>query len=420
MSSIILPSPVQKALQGWAARQRERADVPLAIAWGEAPEQQILLGSDDPPRVRVHLRTPTAVAALLKPSLDSLGQAYVEGRIDVEGSAQDIMQVALQLAESGEQEQDDKKSGGLLERIAQHLKQAMAHTRKSDKEAIQYHYDVSNEFYAQWLDAEMVYSCAYFERGDETLGQAQMKKIDHILTKLRIRSGQTLLDIGCGWGALVMRAAQKCGARCVGITLSQNQFDLARERVKDAGLARQVEIRLQDYRDVKGPFDRITSVGMCEHVGLKNLPAYFRIIRDLLAPGGWALNHGITSTDPDNGETNYGGGRFIDRYVFPQGELPHIGTVLTAMQRGGLETTDVESLRHHYARTMGCWSQAFEAHTERIRQLVDEKRWRIWRMYLIGSQWAFEQDEISIFQVLCRRAGQAARTLPWSRRWMYP
>jgi cyclopropane-fatty-acyl-phospholipid synthase len=182
-----------------------------------------------------------------------------------------------------------------------------------------------------------------------------------------------------------------------------------------------VEIRLQDYRDVSGSFDRITSVGMFEHVGLKNLPAYFKIIHDLLTPEGWALNHGITSTGEWNSDddSDNGGSRFINQYVFPDGELPHIGTVLTTMQEGGLEAIDVEGLRRHYARTLQCWSETFEAKTERVRQLVDDKHWRIWRVYLIGCQWAFEHDEVSLFQVLCHRAGQSAQGLPWSRRWMY-
>jgi cyclopropane-fatty-acyl-phospholipid synthase len=303
--------------------------------------------------------------------------------------------------------------------MAHRVADALSHTRAQDRTAIQYHYDVSNDFYAEWLDPAMVYSCAYFAQGDETLAEAQTRKIDHILTKLRLQPGHTLLDIGCGWGALVLRAAQAFGARCVGITLSQNQFDEATARVRAAGLADRVEIRLQDYRDVEGPFDRISSVGMFEHVGLKNLASYFRIIHDLLAPDGWALNHGITTTDPQNGETRHGGGRFIDRYVFPQGELPHIGTVLTTLQEGGLEAFDIESLRRHYARTLQCWSDAFEARSKRLQQLVPDRTWRIWRMYLVGSQSAFEHDELSLFQVLCRRSGQLADTLPWSRRWVY-
>ena len=319
------------------------------------------------------------------------------------------MAMAHRLAELGD------TASGTLSRIVK----SMVHSRSSDRQAIEYHYDVSNAFYREWLDPAMVYSCAYFENGDETLAEAQTQKIDHILTKVRLEPGQRLLDIGCGWGTLVLRAAQKFGARCVGITLSQNQFDLATERVHEAGLQDRIEIRLQDYRDVSGPFDRITSVGMFEHVGLKHLPDYFRIVHDLLVPDGWALNHGITSSDANDGETRHGGGRFIDRYVFPQGELPHIGTVLRTLQEGGLEAIDVESLRRHYARTLDLWSERFEAGGERVRALVSEKTWRIWRMYLAGCAWAFEHDEISLFQVLCRRAGRSAQELPWSRRWMY-
>ncbi|MDR2710160.1 MAG: cyclopropane-fatty-acyl-phospholipid synthase family protein, partial [Burkholderiales bacterium] len=388
-------SPLQAALTPWAERLRQRFDLPLRVRWNNSPGLS-LTKSDAEPRVIVDVRDAAGAAALLAPSLDNLGRAYVEGHIDVTGTVSDIMDVAHRLAEAG-----DAGDGqpGWMQRIAHKVASAVSHTRATDRQAIQYHYDVSNAFYAEWLDPAMVYSCAYFEQGDETLAQAQTKKIDHILTKIRLQPGQSLLDIGCGWGALALRAAQQFGARCVGITLSQNQFDLASERVRAAGLQDHIDIRLQDYRDVKGPFDRITSVGMFEHVGLKNLNAYFRIIRNLLAPGGWAMNHGITSTDADNGETSHGGGRFIDQYVFPQGELPHIGTVLTAMQEGGLEPFDIENLRRHYARTLQCWSDAFEARAERLKSMVAGKSWRIWRMYLVGSQWAFEHDEIALFQV---------------------
>jgi len=411
---VTIPSALEAPLHQWADRLRQRLDLPLLVRWQGGAG--LRLGQFDIPRVTLDVRDAAGAAALLAPSLDSLGQAYVESHIDVHGSVQDVIDIAHRLAESGAADED----AGWMGRAVRRLIDATHHTRAQDREAIQYHYDVSNAFYAEWLDPAMVYSCAYFENGDETLAKAQAKKIDHILTKLRLQPGQTLLDIGCGWGALVLRAAGRFGARCVGITLSRNQLDLATERVRAAGLQDRVEIRLQDYRDVQGTFDRVSSVGMFEHVGLKNLAPYFRIVHDLLAPGGWALNHGITSTDPYNGETSHGGGRFIDRYVFPQGELPHIGTVLTAMQQGGLEAVDAESLRRHYARTLKCWSDSFEARGEHLKTLVDERRWRIWRMYLMGCQWAFEHDEISLFQVLCRRAGQDADSLPWSRGWMYP
>lgn len=415
---LALDSALTSALTPWAQRLRAQLNLPVLLRWGEpaGASPGLRLGEFDEPLVEIRIRHPAAVPALLSPSLESLGEAYVEGRIDLSGSVQDLIDVAWRLAESGDQE---AHAAGTVARLMQRIAHVGQHSKEADRAAIQYHYDVSNAFYAEWLDPAMVYSCAYFAQGDESLAQAQLKKIDHILTKLRLAPDQRLLDIGCGWGALVMRAATHFGARCVGVTLSQNQFELARERVREAGLQDRIEIRLQDYREVSGPFDRITSVGMFEHVGLKHLPDYFRRVHDLLTPDGWALNHGITSTDARNGETSWGGGRFIDRYVFPQGELPHIGTVLQTLQEGGLEAVDVEGMRRHYARTLQLWSAAFEAKTERIKHLVDEKRWRIWRVYLVGSQWAFEHDQVSLFQVLCRRAGQLAQGQPWSRGWMY-
>lgn len=406
----MVPS-MEAVLSPWVTQLKAKTNLPVLIQWGDnpAPGSGLRLGDFSHPKVVIQVRKASAIPLLLSPSLDSLGEAYVEGQIDVTGSVDDILDIAHRLAEAG------SKTEGRLSRMVRHF----THTKNTDREDIQYHYDVSNEFYQVWLDPAMVYSCAYFENGDETLSEAQTKKIDHILTKVQLQPGQRLLDIGCGWGALVMRAASQFGARCLGVTLSQRQFELATERVRQAGLQDRVEIRLQDYRDVQGQFDRITSVGMFEHVGIQHLPAYFSRINEMLTDDGWVLNHGITSTDANDGETSHGGGRFIDRYVFPHGELPHISTVLKTLQEGGLEALDIESLRRHYARTTGLWSQAFEANGEKLRGMVDEKRWRIWRVYLAGCQWAFEHDEVSLYQVLCRKAGRPARGLPWSRRWMY-
>jgi len=406
----MVPS-MEAVLSPWVTQLKAKTNLPVLIQWGDnpAPGSGLRLGEFSQPKVVIQVRKASAIPMLLSPSLDSLGEAYVEGQIDVTGSVDDVLDIAHRLAEAG------SKTEGRLSRMVRRF----THTQNTDREDIQYHYDVSNAFYQVWLDPAMVYSCAYFENGDETLAEAQTKKIDHILTKVQLQPGQRLLDIGCGWGALVMRAASKFGARCLGVTLSQRQFELATERVRQAGLADRIEIRLQDYREVQGQFDRITSVGMFEHVGIQHLPAYFSRINDLLTDDGWVLNHGITSTDANDGETSHGGGRFIDRYVFPHGELPHIGTVLRTLQEGGLEALDIESLRRHYARTTGLWSQAFEAHGEQLRGMVDERRWRIWRVYLAGCQWAFEHDEVSLYQVLCRKAGRPARGLPWSRRWMY-
>ncbi|WP_322091584.1 cyclopropane-fatty-acyl-phospholipid synthase family protein [Paraburkholderia bannensis] len=397
----------EKKLAQWVDEVRNKANLPARLVLWSG--QQYDFGHFAAPQVTLKVNSASALPLLLEPSLDNLGEAYIKGKIDIEGKVADIINIGYSLARS------TVTSASKLARVRRYF----THSKSTDKKAIQYHYDVSNEFYKLWLDENMVYSCAYFENGDEDLATAQIKKIDHILTKIQLKEGQTLLDIGCGWGALVLRAAQKFGARCVGVTLSQNQFDLATQRVKDAGLQDRIEIRLQDYRDVEGQFDRITSVGMFEHVGRKNLPGYFTKVRELLADDGIAMNHGITSSDAESGETALGGGEFIDRYVFPDGELPHISLALEAAQRGGLEAVDVESLRRHYAHTLDLWADNFEARADEARKLVDDEKFRIWRVYLAGCAYAFEHDDVSIYQIVCRKAGRSATTLPWSRRYMY-
>ncbi|MDP5008891.1 MAG: cyclopropane-fatty-acyl-phospholipid synthase family protein, partial [Glaciimonas sp.] len=305
---------LEKKLQRWVDEVRHRVTLPLRLVlWNgqyydfSCPDNGVFV-----PEVTIRVPQASALTYLLTPSLSNLGEAYVEGKIEVEGKLKKIISVGNALAANY------LKPVGKFGRIVRTIR----HNKEKDAEAIRYHYDVSNDFYKLWLDQNMVYSCAYFENGDEDLAAAQLKKIDHILTKINLQPGQTLLDIGCGWGALVLRATQKFGAKCVGVTLSENQYALAKERVAQAGLADQIEIRLQDYRDVTGNFDRITSVGMFEHVGLHNLPMYFAHIRNLLADDGIAMNHGITTTDINNGESPYGGGDFIEKYVFPHGEVP--------------------------------------------------------------------------------------------------
>jgi cyclopropane-fatty-acyl-phospholipid synthase len=398
---------LQNRLSAWISGTRSQLAIPLRI---ELWNGQHFDFSPDAPRVTIRVPNLAAARYLITPSLSNLGTAYVEGLIEVRGKAKDMINIVNALARS------TLKAEGKFARVVRQI----GHTRQKDAEAIRYHYDVSNEFYQQFLDPAMVYSCAYFEDGTEDLAAAQVKKIDHILRKIQLQPNQTLLDIGCGWGALVIRAAQQYGARCVGITLSQNQYELAKERVRRAGLEHLVEIRIQDYRDVQGTFDRITSVGMFEHVGIRHLPEYFGIINRLLAQDGLAMNHGITSTDPDNGESPYGGGEFIEKYVFPHGELAHIGEVLKALQQGSLEALDVENLRRHYARTCSIWTDNFEANSERIQTMTDERRYRIWHVYLAGCSYAFEQDWISLYQIVCGKAGRRTQNLPWSRRYMYP
>lgn len=366
------------------------------------------------PQVTVRLNGPGALRYFLPPSLDNLAEGYVNGHFDVQGSAKDIVEVASRLAHTG------VPMRGRFGRMFN----AGRHDRAKDAQAIKHHYDVSNDFYRLWLDPDLVYSCAYFPSATETLEQAQVAKLDHILTKLMLQPGERLLDIGCGWGALAIRAAQKFGAHVVGVTLSNNQCELARERIAQAGLCAQVEIRLQDYRDIDvsdGLFDKITSIGMFEHVGLNHLPAYFAKINALLKPSGLVLNHGITSTDPDSGGSPLGAASFIEKYVFPNGELPHISLALKSMQTAGLEALDVECLRRHYARTLLHWSENYEDQGREIRNLVDDTTYRVWRIYLAGCAHAFNQNWVSLHQVLACKAGadEQLNPTPWSRAYMY-
>jgi cyclopropane-fatty-acyl-phospholipid synthase len=400
----------QFKLSAWTTGIRNRLNLPLRVELWNGEHVDL---SSEEPRVTIRVPSPGGLRYLLSPSLGSLGEAYVEGALEIKGRAADMIQVGNALAAS-------TGKPPRTSRVASALRLVSPHTREKDAEAIRYHYDVSNEFYSNFLDPAMVYSCAYFETGEEDLATAQLKKIDHILTKIGVQPGQTLLDIGCGWGALVIRAAQQFGARCVGVTLSERQYELARERVARAGLQDRVEIRLQDYRDVAGQFDRITSVGMFEHVGVQHLEEYFGRIHQLLAPGGVVMNHGITTSDVEQRASPYGGGEFIDRYVFPHGELAHLSTVIRTMQEGGLEVRDVENLRRHYARTCAIWTENFERNAERIRRTADPKTFRIWHVYLAGCAYAFAHDWISLFQIVGGKAGQDPAEMPWSRRYMYP
>lgn len=390
---------------------RGSAPMPLKVRLWQGSEVSLA----DEPSVTLLLRSPQAARRLLKPSLDALGEAYVERLIDVDGAIGDIISVADRLASTA-------SAGRRQGRIPSWLTR---HTRRSDRKAIEYHYDVSNDFYQRFLDSRMVYSCAYFRTGNENLETAQLQKLDHVCRKLMLAPGQRLLDIGCGWGAMVIHAAQRYGVNAVGITLSRNQYDLARERVERAGLSDRIEIRLQDYRDVPEVegFERISSIGMFEHVGLRNLRAYFDQVARLLKPGGVAMNHGITSSDADSREVGLGAGAFIDKYVFPDGELPHVSLAIRELSRAGLELADAESLRQHYAMTLRAWSEAFERRLLELVELAGEQRARVWRVYLAGCAHAFAHGWVNIYQLLAVRplAGPNGQTspLPWSREYMY-
>jgi cyclopropane-fatty-acyl-phospholipid synthase len=397
---------LENRLEKLVAKVRGSQPVPLRLKLWSGRSYE--LGPD--PTVTVTIPKASALRYFVSPDLMKLGQAYVEGHIDLDGSVHEVFRVGERFARVA--------SRGALAP----LRKAVAHTKRRDRKAIEYHYDVSNDFYALWLDRNMVYSCAYFKRADDSLELAQEQKLDHILTKLALKPGERLLDIGCGWGALVFRAVEKFGVRAVGITLSRNQHEYAQAKIRERGIADRCEVRLQDYRDVPeaGGYDKIASVGMFEHVGLKNLVLYFRQIHRLLKDGGLALNHGITSVDPDSRAVGRGASDFIERYVFPDGELPHVGLVLREMSAAGLEVADVESLRRHYARTCAEWANRLEANGERARAIAGEKRYRIWSIYLAGCAYGFAHSWINLYQVLaCKQGGPGMNPLPLTREFMY-
>ena len=271
------------------------------------------------------------------------------------------------------------------------------HSQGRDRVAVRHHYDVSNDFYRRLLGPSLVYSCAYFADPGESLEAAQERKLELICRKLRLRAGDRLLDIGCGWGSLALHAATHHGVRAVGITLSEAQAELGRTRIREAGLSDRCEIRVADYREISdGPYDKIASVGMYEHVGAEQLDAYAGTIARLLSPGGLVLNHGISRL----GSKPAGDKSLIQRYVFPDGELQPVADIIAALQRVGLETRDVESLREHYALTLRRWLANLNAHNDAIVAEIGIERQRIWQLYMTGSALAFEDGDITIYQVL--------------------
>ena len=367
------------------------------------------------PRIILTLHTRRLARWFLTGNMAALGGAYVSGELGVEGRIEDVLMFGIGVAERVGQ-------SSLLRHLGRVLAHRRKHSKARDAADIRYHYDVSNEFYRLWLDRHMVYSCAYFGTGKEDIDAAQEQKLDHLCRKLRLRPGERLLDIGCGWGGLVCWAAERYGVSAVGVTLSERQVEYARERIRALGLSDQVEVRLQDYRDIPGEaeFHKTVSVGMYEHVGIANLPVYFAAIGRLLKPGGLALNHGITSGDRDARAQGPPGGAFIDKYVFPGGELPHLSRVVYELAGAGLEILDVEDLRPHYPRTLLHWLRRLEENREAAIAAAGAERYRIWRLYMPGMAYAFDRGWLSVAQLLALKplpGGPAPR--PWTRTYQY-
>ncbi len=362
------------------------------------------------PSVTIVVKDPRLVSEFTHPSLDLLGSAFVEGRLEMEGSISEVVRVC------------DELSQALLDDEDGEFHSSTQHDKATDAASISYHYDLSNDFYQLWLDKEMVYSCAYFRTGDETLEQAQQDKFHHLCRKLRLKPGEYLLDVGCGWGGLARFAAREYGVKVFGITLSREQLALGRERVKAEGLQDKVDLQLLDYRDLPqdGRFDKVVSVGMFEHVGHANLELYTQRLFGAVREGGLVMNHGITAKHTDGRPVGRGAGEFIGRYVFPNGELPHVSQISAHISEAGLEVVDVESLRLHYAKTLAHWSARLESNLERAAALVPEQTLRIWRLYLAGCSYAFTRGWINLHQILAVKPYTDGRhELPWTREDIY-
>ena len=380
-----------------------------------------------PRKARIVLKHPGSLRAMfLGGSEVALGEAYLYDDFDIEGDVEAIYGVAedlrimtlnwrLKLGLAAKLLRLPAAKAGRSARRGRSRLGGQRHSVERDRLAIAYHYDVSNSFYSLFLDSRLVYSCAYFAAHEEDLESAQERKLDYICRKLRLQPEQRLLDVGCGWGGLVIYAAQHYGVEATGITLSQPQAELANERIAQAGLSDRCRVDVLDYREVPEtqPFDALVSVGMFEHVGEAMLPAYFRKARKLLRPGGVFLNHGIAGRlldGPPRGRT------FSDTYVFPDGELVPISTTLRVAEATGFEVRDVESLREHYALTLRQWVRRLEERHEQALQYVDEPVYRVWRLFMSGSAHGFGVGRLNLYQSLLVRPDSAGSSrLPLQR-----
>ena len=411
-------------------------------------------GSDLPAteaaKFRLVLQHPAALRRMITPPLElSLGEAYIYGDMDIRGDLFSADQLIDQLA-------GRTFTAGEALRL---LRQALAlptggppravgrgparlygrrHSRVRDRAAIQFHYDVGNDFYSLWLDRNLQYSCAYFAADSDDLDTAQVRKMDHICRKLRLQPGERLLDIGCGWGRLALHAAQHYGVQVLGVTLSQQQWAHAESWVERLGLRHRVRFELKDYRDLQEvPFDKVVSIGMFEHVGRDHLPEYFAKAHRLLGPGGLFLNHGISRRaaldriplGPQGSRPPawrrwteawlLGPGSFSQRYVFPDSELVPVSEANLAAEKAGFEVRDVENLREHYALTLRRWVGRLEARGEDARRASDEITFRTWRLFLAAAALGFERGQISVNQTLLSKPDRGQARLPLTRAHLY-
>ncbi len=381
-------------------------------------------GDTNQPRFTLVLKHPGALRSMFMPPSElTLGEAFIYNDFDIEGDVEAAVELARYLLIREYSITEKLRYRNLLAKLPaaagkyNHRQGAdlsgAVHSKERDRCAVTYHYDVSNEFYSLWLDRSMTYSCAYFKSPEDDLDIAQAQKLDYICRKLRLQRGDRILDIGCGWGGLLIHAASNYGVRARGITLSVAQAELARERIRQAGLASQCMVEVCDYRDLDAPqeYDKLVSVGMFEHVGESLLPEYFRRAWYLLRPGGVFLNHGIASSPTSQGN----GPGFTEKYVFPDGELVPINLTLRAAEECQFQVRDVENLREHYTLTLRHWVRQLEEKAEHARSIVGDVTYRVWRLYMSGAAHGFSSGRINLYQVLLSKPDLGDSHLPLTR-----
>ncbi|NSB12086.1 SAM-dependent methyltransferase [Clostridium beijerinckii] len=354
------------------------------------------------PEFRIIFNEPIPKADIIKDPSLTFGEAYMTKKIDIEGSIQKVIESLYNNRESFLSNSD--KYANLLRMATNSI--------KNSKKNIEFHYDIGNDFYKLWLDDTMTYSCGYFKSKSDSLTQAQKNKVEHILKKLNLKEGETLLDIGCGWGELIISAAKKYKVKAMGITLSSEQLAKVKERIKNEGLEDLLEVELVDYRELKNrTFDKIVSVGMLEHVGQDHLAEYFSNVNNLLNDKGVSLLHCITSTEVGGNNT------WIDKYIFPGGYVPAVRELINCMSDEKFTLIDAENLRLHYGRTLEHWAKNFENALPEIRKTKDETFIRMWRLYLNACAASFNSGNISIHQFVFNKG--VNNDLPWTREYMY-
>jgi cyclopropane-fatty-acyl-phospholipid synthase len=374
------------------------------------------------------LNHPGALRAMFSaPNYLTVGEAFIFRDFDIEGDIESVFHLADHLFGRERSVGETLRLRTSLAKLPSEARpravprygrlRGAQHSRERDQQAVRYHYELPPDFYRVFLDSQMVYSCAYFYSAEDDLETAQRNKLDYICRKLRLRPGERFLDIGCGWGALILWAAQNYGARCLGVTLSPTQAEVANQRIRDAGISDRCQVEVCDYRDISSSaqFDKIASVGMIEHVGEVQFAEYFSCAYRLLRPGGVFLNHGIAQ----RATYRRPGPSFINKYVFPDGDLPPISTALRAAEQCNFEVRDVENLREHYALTLHHWVKRLESQSSVAQRITDDVTYRIWRLYIAGSAHWFRTGKLNLFQSLLSKSEQGVSGMALTRKDWY-